>query len=184
MEQNAFSEGIAPGGLRDRAEIKLLVCYLLKKVDGPLTQSMINDILQECSVANYFEVNQAISELTEKGTVQTKEQDGQTFFSLLPQTYYYVGEIERSLPRSVRERAVSSAIKVMKRSRIERETNTEIEKLDQGYNVTFEVNDAGTQLLKVTIYVSDISQVELVKRNFYNNAVDICSNIISSLTVE
>lgn len=184
MEQNAFSEGIAPGGLRDRAEIKLLVCYLLKKVDRPLTQSMINDILQECSVANYFEVNQAISELAEKGTVQSKQENGQLTLSLLPQTYYYVGEIEKSLPRTVREKAVSSAIKVMKRNRIERETKTDVEKLEQGYNVTFAVNDMGTQLLKVTVYVSDISQVELVKRNFYNNAVDICSNIISALTVE
>jgi len=30
MANDTFSEGIAPGGLRDRADIKLLVCYLLK----------------------------------------------------------------------------------------------------------------------------------------------------------
>ena len=29
MAKDTFSEGIAPGGLRDRADIKLLVCYLL-----------------------------------------------------------------------------------------------------------------------------------------------------------
>lgn len=184
MEQNAFGEGVAPGGLRSRAEIKLLVCYLLKKVDKPLTQGMINDILQESSIANYFEVNQALSELVEMGTVLEKPQEPQQTFVLAAQSYFSVGEIEKSLPRSVREKAVSSAIKVMSRDRIQRETETEVEELEQGYNVTFSVNDVGTELLKVSIYVSDASQVELVKRNFYNHAVDICSDIISSLTVE
>ena len=41
-----------------------------------------------------------------------------------------------------------------------------------------------TQLLKITLYVSDERQVDIVKENFYNNAVSIYSNVISSLTVE
>ena len=69
MDQNTFSEGIAPGGLRQKTEIRLLVCYLLKKFDKKITRSKINEILQENSIANYFEVNQAISELIRDGRV-------------------------------------------------------------------------------------------------------------------
>ena len=47
MDNNTFSEGIAPGGLRDRAEIKLLVCYLLKTLNKPLSRTQINEILQD-----------------------------------------------------------------------------------------------------------------------------------------
>ena len=41
-----------------------------------------------------------------------------------------------------------------------------------------------TQLLKITLYVADERQIEIVKDNFYNNAVTIYSDVISSLTVE
>ena len=71
MEQQAFSEGIAPGGLRAQNEIKLLVCYLLKSLDRPLSRVQINEILQEYPIANYFEVNQAISDLVKSGNLCT-----------------------------------------------------------------------------------------------------------------
>ena len=69
MQNDTFSEGIAPGGLRDKAQIKLLVCYLLKTLDKSLTRTQINEILQEYKIANYFEVNQALSELVSGGQV-------------------------------------------------------------------------------------------------------------------
>ena len=50
--------------------------------------------------------------------------------------------------------------------------------------MTFIIEDVGTELLRLKVYVSDLSQVELVKRNFYEKAVSIYSDIISSLTVE
>ena len=53
-----------------------------------------------------------------------------------------------------------------------------------GYHVSLEVFDMDTQLLKITLYVADERQIEIVKDNFYNNAVTIYSDVISSLTVE
>ena len=63
MSSDTFSEGIVPGGLREKNEIKLLVCYLLKTLKKSLTRTQLNEILSEYSVANYFEVNGAVSEL-------------------------------------------------------------------------------------------------------------------------
>ena len=97
---------------------------------------------------------------------------------------YEVEKIEKSLPRSIREKSVSAALRIFSRDRIQQESLVEVQELEKGYHVTFIVKDVGTELLKLTVYVSDYSQVELVKRNFYNNAESIYSDIISSLTVE
>ncbi|MCM1544263.1 MAG: DUF4364 family protein [Ruminococcus sp.] len=184
MEQNTFSEGIAPGGLREKTEIKLLICYLLKKLNQPLTHTTINEILQEYSIANYFEANQAISELVKAGKIICTLQNNDEVFEITARAIYDVAEIEKSLPRSIREKAVGAALKILARERIKRESKVEVEQLEHGYHVTFTVEDVDTQMLKLTIYVADKSQVELVKRNFFNNAVEIYSDIISSLTVE
>lgn len=184
MENYSFSEGVAPGGLRDKAEIKLLVCYLLKTLGRPLTRTQINEILQEYNIANYFEVNGAISELITAGSVSTQLVNGDEEITLSGKTEYQVRYIEKDLPKTIREKAVKSALKILERERIERESKVDVIELDHGYHVQFTVMDMDTELLKITVYVADESQIEIAKKNFYNNAVSIYSGVISSLTVE
>lgn len=184
-EQNeTFSEGIAPGGLREKSEIKLLLCYLLKMVDRNLTRTQINDILLEYPIANYFEVNDALNELVKNGSIVSEITETDEVFSITHKAKYEVSTIERSLPRSIREKAVSAALGVLTRDRIKNECEVTTEQKDGGYYVTFNVNDVGVELMSLTVFVADASQVEIVKKNFFSNAVSIYSNIISSLTVE
>ena len=184
QEQQAFGEGIVPGGLRNRPEIKLLVCYLLKALSRPLSRSQINEILQEYPLANYFEVNQALSELIKSGVVVSELSGESEEMSLAGKAVFDVASIEHTLPRSVREKALAAALQVLTRERIKRESRVEVTPLSQGFHVTFTVADMDTELLRLTVYVADEAQIETVKRNFYSGAVTIYSNIISALTVE
>ena len=134
--------------------------------------------------ANYFEVNQAISELIRDGRVICELTDTDELLMLTADAMFRTAEIEKTLPRSVREKAVSAALKIFARDRAEEETTVEVDELEHGFNVSFIIKDVGTELMRLTIYVSESSQIELVKRNFYNNAAGIYSDIISSLTVE
>ncbi len=184
MENNTFCEGIAPGGLREQPEIKLLVCYLLKTLKRSLTRTQINEILGEYQIANYFEVNGAMSELVSSGKVISEIVDGDELITITSRAIIDVEFIERSLPKSIREKAVEASLKILTRDRIKRESKVDICTHKDGYHVTFTVTDMDTELLKVTIFVADERQIEIVKNNFYNNAVNVYSNIISSLTVE
>ena len=184
MENDAFSLGVAPGGLKDRAEIKLMVCYLLKTLNKSLTRTQINEILQKHGIANYFEINGAISDLVGAGQVTSEIEGDDELITITAKTELSVAIIERDLPRSLREKAVSAAYNVLKRDRIKKESTVIVEPHAEGYHVTFAVADVGAELLKITVYVADERQIEIVKRNFYDNAVDVYSNLISSLTVE
>ena len=185
MEQQAFSEGIAPGGLREQTEIKLLVCYLLKSLDRPLSRAQINEILQEYPIANYFEVNQAMSDLIKSGNLISELNGEDETMHLSPRARFDVAAIENSLPRSIREKAVRAAWVVLTRERIRRESKVEVTPDENGgYHVTFTVVDVDTELMKLTIYVAEADQIETVKRNFFDHAVELYSDIIASLTVE
>ena len=181
---NTFSEGGDPDGLKDISDIKCLICYLIKSVDEPLTKKLINDILQDdYSLANYFEVNQAISELLRGGIIKTENIDGEEYLKINEENRATPSYFERSLPRTVREKAINCAVRLLTRSRRERENEIVVEKLEKGYNVTFTLYDVNTQFMKLTIYVSDRLQVEAVKENFLNDPTKLYSSIISSLTV-
>ena len=54
---DAFTQGVKPGGLRSKSEIKLLVCYIICKIDNGISRNQLNEILTGEVLANYFESN-------------------------------------------------------------------------------------------------------------------------------
>lgn len=65
MPESAFSGYVEPGGLTDRIKIRLLICYLMERVDLPVTAQTISDILLDRGLVNYFELSAAMGELIE-----------------------------------------------------------------------------------------------------------------------
>lgn len=181
---NTFIEGVDPDGLRDISDIKCMICYIISSVDEPLTRTLINDILQDdYSLANYFEVNQAISELLRVGTIRTENVNDEEVLYLNEDAVEPTMFLKNSLPKSIREKAINCAVKLLTRSKRERENEIIVDKLEKGYNVTFKLCDVNTEFMKLTIYVTDECQVETVKQKFLSDPSKLYSGIISSLTV-
>ncbi len=184
MNFDAFDAGIEIGGLRDRDDIRLLICYLLKSVDAPMTRQLLNDAMQEDGLANYFEVTQAIEELLKTGNITADILDEDEVLSVTQKGREAAELLQTSLPITVREKAVNSAIRLTTRAKIERENKIEVKKEDDGgYTITFTLFDKETELMKLSVYVSDSLQLEQVKQNFINDPVKVYSTIITSLSV-
>lgn len=184
MEFDAFDAGIELGGLRNRDDIRLLVCYLLKSVDAPMTRQLLNEAMQEDGLANYFEVGQAIEELLKTGNITADILDEEEVISVTSKGREAAELLQTSLPRTVREKAVNSAIRLTTRAKIERENKIEVKKEENGgYTITFTLFDRETELMKLSVYVSDSLQLEQVKQNFINDPVKVYSTIITSLSV-
>ena len=184
MEFDAFDAGIELGGLRSRDDIRLLICYLLKSIDAPMTRQMLNDSMQEDGLANFFEVGQAIEELLKTGNITTDILQDEEVLIVTERGREAAELLQTSLPRTVREKAVKSAIRLTTRAKVERDNKIEVKKEDDGgYTITFTLFDRGTELMKLSIYVVDSLQLEQVKQNFINDPVKVYSSIITSLTV-
>ena len=183
---DAFDGGVAFGGLRNRNEIRLLVCYLLKAVDKPVAPLTIQDALLEEGLANYFEVGEAIAELLKSGSIE-KRFDKTTEEEVLVVTAEGKNSaelLETTLPKTVREKAVNSAIKLMTLARNKRENKILSEPLESGgYNVTFILGDEKNELMRLTVFVADSMQLEAVKNNFLKDPVKLYSSIITALTI-
>lgn len=184
MDFDAFDAGIELGGLRNRDDIRLLICYLLKSVDAPMTRQLLNEAMQEDGLANYFEVGQAIEELLKTGNITADILDEDEVISVTQKGREAAELLQTSLPRTVREKAVNSAIRLTTRAKIERENKIEVKKEENGgYTITFTLFDKDTELMKLSVYVSDSLQLEQVKQNFINDPVKVYSTIITSLSV-
>ena len=58
---DAFTEGVALGGLRTKNEIRVLLCYLLGNISSEISKSGLNEIIQSLQLINFFETNSALA---------------------------------------------------------------------------------------------------------------------------
>ena len=119
MEFDAFTGGIEPGGLRSKDEIRILICYLLTSVSAPLSREDILSIMQENGFANYFEVTDSLSELTENGNLQCAGDE--PVYTATRQGQMIARQLDTALPFSVRRKAVAAALNLLARAKREKE---------------------------------------------------------------
>lgn len=179
MEFDAFTGGVAPGGLRSKSDIRILICYLLKSVDAPLSGEDIIRVMQEKALANYFEVNDALSALVSLGNIR-REEDGT--YVLEPQGKSVADNLDVLLPLSVRDKAIAAAMSMLASAKIERENAVTTTRIDNGYNVSCHISGGDMELMNLTVYVPDLYQARVVKKNFHRDPQRIYSLLLAALT--
>ncbi|MDD7646475.1 MAG: DUF4364 family protein [Ruminococcus bromii] len=179
MEFDAFTGGVAPGGLRSKSDIRILICYLLKSVDAPLSGEDIIRVMQEKALANYFEVNDALSALVSLGNIR-REENGT--YVLEPQGKSVADNLDVLLPLSVRDKAIAAAMSMLASAKIERENAVTTTRIDNGYNVSCHISGGDMELMNLTVYVPDLYQARVVKKNFHRDPQRIYSLLLAALT--
>lgn len=177
MEYDSFSEGVELGGLRTKNEIKILIGYLLSRLDTPLTREQLDEIICGEEIANYFEMSQALCELVENGNIKIENNE-----LIITETGRENSEtLEHDIPYTVREKAFNTAVRLQTRLRRERENKIEIERVEKGCNVILSVVDADDEIMSVKLFVADYDQALSVKERFLADPVNIYSNIVALL---
>ena len=168
MDSSALTAGIEPGGLRDKKEIKLLICYMLSSVQSGLSKNDIISVMQNNGLANYFEIADAFSDLLQSGNIVLMPEDD-SLYTVTPTGRMISKQLDISLPISVRERALSATLNLLAREKCERENSVNIQKTDNGYTVTCHSSGGEMDLMSFSLYVPDKLQAKLVKKNFHSD---------------
>ncbi len=181
MEHDAFTSGVAPGGLLNSREIRVLVCYMLNSVDEPMDRQTIVEIIFAEGMANFFETEAAIDELINLGNL-TEDENG--FLELTPVGREASETLTSRLPFTIRTRAIEAAVKLMTRKRRAKDTKVDIVKLDTGVAVTCSIDRTEHPMMSFTLRVADTEQAELVRDRFLDDPVTIYRLLISLLSGE
>ena len=179
--RDAFGGGIVIGGLRNMLEIKILICYILSCVGMPITREQVCESLQQTGLVNYFDANTAIDELLDNESVTQELTDSEKYLVISSKGKNSAHELESTLLPGVRDRAVQAAISITKRARYEKENKVHIQKVDNGYDVTFEIENKGVRFFTLTLNLPDSMQANQLREGFLNNPGELYSNVIETL---
>lgn len=180
MGFDAFTAGVKPGGLRSKSDIKLLICYLISSIKEGLSKEDIIKVLQENAFANYFESSSAFSELLENRNIISV--DNSDKYIVTESGKLIATQLETSIPASIREQTVSSALNLMAKLKLERENVVECKETKFGYKVKCHISGGEEDLMSFSLQVPDTLQAELIEKNFYQNPALIYRSILAVVT--
>lgn len=181
MAFDTFDEGITLGGMRSKTEIRTLICYMMKSVGKPLSKEMIVNALMEKGLANYFETSSCFDDLIRHGNIAPVEENSPLYVNT-ENGDMIATQLEDTLAPTVKERAVECALSLLRKQQVESENKVTIEKGENGYTVNCVISGGDMDLLRFSLYVPDITQARLIRKNFYKNPDIFYSVMIAMLT--
>lgn len=175
------NSGIAPGGLRDSEQIKVLLCYLMSETDEPITSDFICGVLQKCGSANYFEASQSFAELIRNGQIESSLTEPGAYV-LAQSGRYVVNQLSDELPVALKENTLKNYKNFLHQYDIKQENNVTLHSKDDKTYVECTINDGDNMLLKLNMYMPNTEQASLVRNVFYNNTDVVYQTIVALMT--
>ncbi|MEG1863066.1 MAG: DUF4364 family protein [Oscillospiraceae bacterium] len=180
MDNNkAFTAGVRIGGLTDRTEIKILLCYLLSSLKFPITSDQLTESISGQELVNYFELQDALHHLVSQNLIL--EENG--FYSILPQGEEIACQLEKSLPFSVKERAYNAAVQLLQYESLKKENRYEISPLEGGgYLLKCSISDGDFPLFSIELYMPDEKLAKISGEQFILKGQDIFKCVLGITT--
>ncbi len=182
MYFDAFPAGIEPGGLRNTEDIGILICYILSRIDKPFSGDELTQLIQSNGIANYFEINSAVSELIKQNNIRYSDEEN-NIIEVTKNGKLISQQLSSELPSYIRQKALSLVLKLIERKQLEKENPVTISKAENGgFDVNIRITDGMRDLMSLTVFVPDISEANAVRDNFYDDPERLYTTLLSVVT--
>lgn len=159
---------------------KLILLYILKKVDAPISNSQLTQVIVDNDLMNYFSFQQFISELTESKLVKKNNKEFKDYYVLFEKGSQVLSYFEDRIDDSIKSK-INSYIDTNKHY-ILRDTNIKCsilqnETLDEFISELI-VSEGDVELINIKLNVPSRKQADLVCNNWKKNAETIYADLL------
>ena len=163
-------------------DIKLIILKTVQYFKTAIPENILTDTILDRDYANFFDLEQAVFELTENRLLTYYEEDGARHFSLTALGETALEGFQSRIPRSVLEKLYQTV-----RIKIREYENglsliADYEKVgDMDYSVRLGIVEGGYEIFTVSLSIFDERMAKSVCREFKRNPQILYSEILSVL---
>lgn len=173
-----FTEGVRPGGLTGSTEIRILICYILHNIDGPVNRELLEEVLLGEELVNYFSLADCLAQLREQNLIVQKA-DG---FHLTEAGHTVGQTLAGDVPRSVRDLAVRGVVRAQQYSARKAAHKAEIIQDGNSQLIHCNIADDRGPLFSMDLYMPDDLSAKMVQDCFIENGDDVYKLVLAALT--
>lgn len=161
---------------------KLIILYMLNKVDFPLTNSQISEFILDKGYTTYFKLQQALSELSEADLLREETSHNRTLYHLTEDgaqsIQYFKNKISRPIQEDIdnflSEKQYDLKNEVAVKADYYRNTARE-------YSVRCQVLENQEPLIELTLSVPSENEAETIANNWQKKNQEVYAWLMSQL---
>lgn len=161
---------------------KLIILYMLDRVDFPLSNSQISEFILNEGYTNYFKLQQVLAEMIDSGFIREESTHSRTFYHLTEegeQTIKYFKtdlspEIQADIEEYLREKKYDLKNEVAVKADFYRNANDE-------YSIRCQVIEHNAPLIDLTVTAPTEAEAETIANNWTQKNEEIYAMIMANL---
>lgn len=161
---------------------KLMILYLIEKVDFPLSNSQISEFILDKEYTNYFTVQRAFHELEEENMLRVKQIRNMSHYALSDEGSEAIEMFEYQIPNSIKE-DIAQFLKE-KEYELRKEASVTADfypsKGDE-YTVNLKIREKENLLLEINLNVVSRDQAVYICDHWEKKHSDVYSMLIEKL---
>jgi predicted transcriptional regulator len=165
--------------IQELAENKLIILYILNRINMPITDEQLSKIVLDNRLMNYFYLKQYIDELIESGFVMIEEEK----YHITEKGIEILKLFFTRIPFETRQKIDEYIL--LNKEKIKQESQyiaTYYKKAENQYIANCKVVENGIVLIELNINVVNSEQAKLICDNWKQKSQDVYAYIIKALT--
>ncbi len=161
---------------------KLMILYMLKRVNFPLTNSQLTDFFLAHEYATYFTLQQALNELAESSLISVQSNHNTTRYEITREGEDTLDFFGKNIPPAI----VADMDQYLKENRLRMRDQAGVmtnyyKSTNQDYIVHCELREGKIVLLDLSLSVPDRDQAEAMCSHWEKKSQDIYSYVMKTL---
>lgn len=161
---------------------KLIILYMLNKVDFPLTNSQISEFILDEGYTNYFTLQQTLSELADSGFIREESTHSRTFYHLTDEGAETIHFFKNDISPAIQEDINTFLQK--KKYELKNEVSVKsdyFQNSNREYSVRCQVIEQGAPLIDLLLTVPTEDEAETVANNWVKKNQEVYALIMAKL---
>ena len=161
---------------------KLIVLYMLDKVDFPLTNGQISEFILDKGYTNYFTLQQAISEMVEAGFIREESTHNRTMYHLTEEGLSTIQYFNSNISTAIRQEIDSFLEEKAYELKSEVGVRADFYPTSSGdFHVRCQIMEGDSSLIDLTLSVPTKEEAVSVANNWTKRHQEVYAQIMMSL---
>ena len=164
------------------ASHKLLILYILDKINMDLTNSQMTQVVLETDIMNYFSFQQILSQLMDSKFIKPYKDSGREYYCLtqkgLESLEYFLNRIPESYAQKIDEYIKNNKESLLADTQVK---SSFVKQSENEFIVNLRVIENQSNLIDLNLNVSSEKQARQICNNWNNNASNMYAEVINLL---
>lgn len=160
-------------------DVKISICYLLSKLNRPVTEQQLYEIALNSEVINYFFYTEAMSDLLKNGSVSKRSINGTEYIILEEKGQLGSECFNEFIAFHFRKKILRSAFSFFAKLKRESEADISIMETTNGCELLCTIKDTSFDLMRIALYAPDTEQAAVIKDKILLNPAGFYNKVIT-----